>query len=97
MAVLNTATVPVSGDGTIDIKIVTKLEAALVSLGRVYAYCVVGSLSTSVGTNVVGAGQNQVPNLDRLHGWVMVALWSGVPAVLAFLLNILSPRATVAK
>lgn len=96
MAVLNTATVPVIGDGTMEVTIVTKLEAALTSLGRVYAFCVLGSMSTSVGTNVVGAGQNQVPDLATLRGWTMTALWAGVPAVLAFVLNMLTPRTTVA-
>lgn len=96
MATLNTATVPVRGDGTMEVTIVTKLEAAAWAGVRTFAY---SASSYLVGTIAVAGvnGASHTPNLETLRGWGLGALFAGGTALIAFIKNLAAPKATVAS
>lgn len=97
MAVLNTATVPVIGNGTMEVTIVTKLEAAAWAGVRTFVYSassyVVGAIGVAAATGTGG----QTPNLTTIKAWGLGALFAGGTAVIAFVKNLSAPKTTVAK
>jgi hypothetical protein len=97
MATIATQTVQADGHGVLVVKVLTRLEAAARSAGRVWCYAAGAIIFTNRAEIITAIGNgSDRPDFTTLEGIGKAAITAGVAAAAALVVNWVRPKTTVA-